>query len=491
MVRFHWFIGDSGHAAWVPMGGVTAEEDKGVRHVTVDMELAGQNETVMSLLTVPSDCLQPGRVSPLGLVLAHGGDAGETWKGPLMERLACDFAAAGHAVVRYYCPLKEQRRHRILEKAFDAAASSPYCAAVQRWAFVGLDNGARIAAGVAAKATAHAEVAGLALLSYPLLQPAPPPPKQKAGAAPPADSVGALSKLGECPPHPPPVFFLCGEFDRLCPGDKLQETVAEALPGCDVRAVVLEGLSGRFCEPGTKELEGGTLDTIVQHVQSFVKALKEEGQGGGAGAGAGLAACPLPKAADLVPSTRPLPDVLESPKKEASPELEEPEPESPPTVQRGRGMRRPSTGAPAAAAAALVAAVGMRPGLPAGMIPVMGPNGQPILVSAAAVAANPAAQQMLMMQQQLLAAHIKQQQAVGGGGVPTAQQLQQLQQMQMMMAMQQQMAAAAAARPGGVPAGTVPAAAPVAPSAAAAAVLLGQQQQAAGGQGAAPMAVDP
>ena len=152
---------------------------------------------------------------------------------------------------------------------------------------------------VAAKATAHAEVAGLALLSYPLLQPAPPPPKQKAGAAPPADSgapgwptrqpasvparcwaccapnrshqlagrqacmpvlspnplphrpppstsflplpaVGALSKLGECPPHPPPVFFLCGEFDRLCPGDKLQETVAEALPGCDVRAVVLE-----------------------------------------------------------------------------------------------------------------------------------------------------------------------------------------------------------------------------------------------------------
>lgn len=28
--------------------------------------------------------------------------------------------------MRYHCPLKEQRRHRIFEKCFDVAATSPY-----------------------------------------------------------------------------------------------------------------------------------------------------------------------------------------------------------------------------------------------------------------------------------------------------------------------------------------------------------------------------
>ena len=32
----------------------------------------------------------------------------------------------GHVVMRYHCPLKEQRRHRIFEKCFDVAATSPY-----------------------------------------------------------------------------------------------------------------------------------------------------------------------------------------------------------------------------------------------------------------------------------------------------------------------------------------------------------------------------
>lgn len=87
----------------------------------------------MSLLTVPSDCLQPGRVSPLGLVLAHGGDAGETWKGPLMERLACDFAAAGHAVVREQCCAVcrvciAARLHVLMQRpAFWLRSSGPRC----------------------------------------------------------------------------------------------------------------------------------------------------------------------------------------------------------------------------------------------------------------------------------------------------------------------------------------------------------------------------
>lgn len=101
----------------------------------------------MSLLTVPSAYLDASKVRPLGVVLAHGGDAEASWRGPLLEPLACALAAAGHVVMRYYCPLKEQRRHRILEKAADVAATSPYARAVKRWALVGFDNGARIAAG--------------------------------------------------------------------------------------------------------------------------------------------------------------------------------------------------------------------------------------------------------------------------------------------------------------------------------------------------------
>ncbi|KAL4448431.1 hypothetical protein ABPG75_005650 [Micractinium tetrahymenae] len=494
MVRFHWPVEGTQHCAWVPSGGVKLEEDKGVRHITVDMELAGQNETVMSLLTVPADYLDARRVSPLGIVLGHGSDAEESWRAPLLERLACHFAAAGHIVVRYFCPLKEQRRHRIFEKSFDVAAASPYAAAVKRWVFVGYDNGARIAAGVGAKVAARAPLAGFAFLSYPLLDPAPPPPKQKAGAALPADSIGPLAKLNELKL---PAFFLCGEFDRLCPGARLKGALGEVLPGCDCRVIVLEELSGRFCIPGTKNLEDETLTTILQHVQTFFSALKSEGEGGG-----GLAACPLPKAAELEPSTRPLPDVPESPKRAPSPELEEPEPDSPPPPPRGaRGTARrgPTGAAPPPAAAAAV-----RPGLPGGMIPVMGPNGQPMLVPAAALAGNPAAQQQLMMMQQTMLAQLQKQQAAGGGGAAgpaAAAAAQQQMQLQMALAMQQM---AAAQRAAGAAVGAAPGVNPTAlaaPNPAIAAMFQQQQQvqahmaaaaqqQPQGDGGAAPMALD-
>lgn len=143
----------------------------------------------------------------------------------------------GHVVMRYHCPLKEQRRHRIFEKCFDVAATSPYSAPVRQWLLVGYDNGARIAAGgeclrvqcrggapsgegsgagmcdragqagrpaappqipaaaVGAKLALRAPVAGYVLLSYPLLQPAPPPPKQRMGTLPPADSSARRAAL--------------------------------------------------------------------------------------------------------------------------------------------------------------------------------------------------------------------------------------------------------------------------------------------------------
>lgn len=55
--------------------------------------------------------------------------------------------------------------------------------------------------------------------------------------SPPAAAVGSLAKLNE---FKLPAFFLCGEFDRLCPGARLKETLAEALPDCDCRVMVLE-----------------------------------------------------------------------------------------------------------------------------------------------------------------------------------------------------------------------------------------------------------
>lgn len=235
-----------------------------------------------------------------------------------------------------------------------------------------------------------------------------------------------------------------------------------------------QGLSGRYCVPGTKDLEDGTVTAVIGHAQTFVDALKDP-------SGSGLAACPLTRAANFLPSERPLPDVPESPKREPSPELEEPEPEPEPSPPAARRRGPAKAAAPAAAAAAAP-----RPMVPPGMVPVMGPNG-PMLVPAAAAAAamaNPAAQQQmqqaLMLQQQIMAAHL--QKAAAGGGAAAAPAAMQ-QQMQLQMAlMAQQMAAAqaAAAGKGGAAA---------APAAQAAAALAAQQAAAAAAaaqQGQAP-----
>lgn len=97
-------------------------------HPPATPQLAGQNETVMSLLTVPADYLDASKVSPLGIMLGHSSDAEESWRGPLLERLACHFAAAGHVVARYFCPLKEQVRARLRP-----APATP-CCAWHKWA---------------------------------------------------------------------------------------------------------------------------------------------------------------------------------------------------------------------------------------------------------------------------------------------------------------------------------------------------------------------
>ena len=131
MVRFHWHV-EAGHSAWVAAKGLVTDEAAGIRHITIDAEvrralcngdklqairehptephphhrlpclqLAGQNETVMSLLTVPSDYLDSTKVSPVGILLAHGSE-GDEWRGPLLEALAAQLAARGHLVMRYF-----------------------------------------------------------------------------------------------------------------------------------------------------------------------------------------------------------------------------------------------------------------------------------------------------------------------------------------------------------------------------------------------------
>lgn len=61
MVRFCWQVG-GGQAAWVPGKGTVMDEATGVRAVPIDMELAGQNETVASLLMLPPNYLDATKV---------------------------------------------------------------------------------------------------------------------------------------------------------------------------------------------------------------------------------------------------------------------------------------------------------------------------------------------------------------------------------------------------------------------------------------------
>ena len=49
--------------------------------------------------------------------------------------------------------------------------------------------------------------------------------------------MGPLAKLNDL--HLP-LLFVCGEFDRNCPGARLKEVVADVLPDCDARIVSLE-----------------------------------------------------------------------------------------------------------------------------------------------------------------------------------------------------------------------------------------------------------
>ena len=138
-----------------------------ILHPPSSSQIAGQNETCPAVMGVPANYLRPHAIRPIGLLLAHGADA-DDWDSALMRALVERFAAAGHIVMRYHCRQKEARRQRILERALESAALSPLAlASVEQWVVVGYDNGARVAAAVAAKT--RIRIGGYVALSYPLL----------------------------------------------------------------------------------------------------------------------------------------------------------------------------------------------------------------------------------------------------------------------------------------------------------------------------------
>lgn len=78
-----------------------------------------------------------------GIVLAHDSNAA-AWKGPLLTELSAVLARAGFVVMRPLCSWKEVRRQRLVEKALDTAATSPYACNVDRWILAGGGQGAAV-----------------------------------------------------------------------------------------------------------------------------------------------------------------------------------------------------------------------------------------------------------------------------------------------------------------------------------------------------------
>jgi len=204
-------------------------------------------------------------------VIAHGVKA-ETQRGPLLSSLATHLAKQGYVVMRYFCKQKEQRRQRIFERSVDTVVASPYARGVKKWVFVGHENGARIATSVGYKT--HRPIHGFIFLSYPLIEPAPPPPKQKAGAEPPADSIGPLLKLVETVKAPQ--LFICGEMDYNCPGANLKAIGPQLqAAGVETRAVIFENLDAHFRNP-EKATERETFEKMFGLIDTFLKGIEAD-----------------------------------------------------------------------------------------------------------------------------------------------------------------------------------------------------------------------
>jgi hypothetical protein len=240
---------------------------------------------------VSSNFLEDGSIKSVGVVIAHGVDA-ELQRGPFLSSLATHLAKQGYVVMRYYCKQKEQRRQRILERGVDTVVASPYARGVKKWVFIGHENGARIATLVGHKT--HRRKHGFIFLSYPLMEPAPPPSKQKAGAEPPADSIGPLIKLIEIVKAPQ--LFICGEMDYNCPGADLKAVGPQLkAAGVDARAVIFENLDSHFKQlENATEVAPETSEKIFQLIDTFLQGVETDS----------MASVDLPSFDSIIPSDR-------------------------------------------------------------------------------------------------------------------------------------------------------------------------------------------
>ena len=364
-------------------------------------------------MTVPANYLEEGSVKSVGIVLAHGNNA-ELQRGPFLTALSVHLAKQGYVVMRYLCRQKEQRRQRIFERSVDTATASPYARSIRKWVYIGHENGARIAAQIGYKIGAHRPRNGFIFLSYPLLEPAPPPPKQKAGADPPADSKAPLMKLIDA--MKAPELYICGEMDYNCPGADLQALgprIEEA--GVDARAVILSDLDSHFKRPDEEEVGEDTIETLLKLIDMFLEAVEGDAVG----------KTDFPKFDEIVPSTRvpprPAPPVVVV-VEEAPPPVVVVEEAPPPPPQR-ESEKQPEQRAEDVTMA------------------------EAEVVPTAAAMIAPDLQQIdffQQQQQQFMAAA-----AAGMAVDPVSQSFQQMQTYQLALVMQQQMAAAAAGAVGG------------------------------------------
>jgi predicted esterase len=342
---------------------------------------------------VPSNYLEAGSIKSVGVVIAHGVNA-ELQRGPLLGSLATHLAKQGYVVMRYFCKQKEQRRQRILERSVDTVVASPYGRGVKKWVFIGHENGARIATLVGYKT--HRPKHGFIYLSYPLIEPAPPPPKQKAGAEPPVDSIGPLLKLVESVKAPQ--LFICGELDYNCPGADLKALGPQLkAASIDARAVIFENLDAHFKTPEATEATPETSEKIFELIDTFLQGVESDS----------VASLDLPSFDSIVPSARvpPRPETAASPEDGAE---EDDDMEIGGGSGAGGSLQNPvntTTNAPAMNPATMLAAaqhaalLQQQQRLAAGMSPAAAQQAQQIQ-----------ALQMAMFQQQLQAAALQQQQ---------------------------------------------------------------------------------
>ncbi|CAL8462142.1 g1673 [Coccomyxa elongata] len=274
MVRFHWHV-ETGLGAFA-VGPQTVHDLDGTTQVfdiPTQIELAGQKDTFEGLITIRSDYLKAGQIQPVGIVLGHD-TASETWKGKLLSQLAISLAKDGFVVMRNLSSstAKDVRRYRLFEKALDALATSPYARSVYQWVLAGLGNGGRVAAVVASRC--RGTIAGVVLLSYPLLEPLQPTKSSKAHKSDPSmqptTSEAPLLKL-QCP-----CLFVSAEGDQLCPTAALAET-QQRMQTTSVQNVLIQGVDRSFAplQQGG-ETADETVRQVCEAVLQFVRPLNTE-----------------------------------------------------------------------------------------------------------------------------------------------------------------------------------------------------------------------